>query len=1286
MRDYYSSIYKGLIAALLFSIANIGFAQSVRINEFMALNQTVLTDEDNEYSDWIEIFNAGITSVNMKGWALTDEKTISMKWIFPEITINAGEYLVVFASGKDRSVTVSELHTNFKLSGTGEFLALYNAVGTAVTSFDPMYPAQMDDYSYGFYENNYVEFADPSPGKSNDVSIEIVTPAPTFSVEHGFFESPFGLNISSTISGAKIYYTQDGSTPDKNNGKLYTSSVWIPTTSIIRAVAIVDDAQPSQITTQTYLFLNDVIQQSNTPEGYPSEWGPYSTISGNAIADYEMDPELVNDAGFASVLKESLKDIPTVSLVTDKDNFFSHDKDPETGGIYIYTGSPAGDPIGRGWERPISFEYFDPNSSESLHVDCGVRLQGGHGRVPEKLPKHSFLLTFDSDYGPSKLDHAFFGEDGSGNYDKLILRGGFGNSWIHHSAAERNRAQYQRDIWTKDTQRDMGHPASNSTYVHLYINGLYWGIYAPSERMDADFGAKYFGGKADDYDVIKDKTELADGEFTAWNKLLDMANAGLADNDAYQRIQGNNPDGTPNPEIESMVDVVNLADYMLINFYGTNTDWDHHNWAVMRNRVNPGKGFKFLCWDGEHNLESVNASVLDENNDQCPSRIFQQLMKNEDYKRLFADRIQLHCLNGGALTAEATAERWKKRTEELKHSIYAESARWGDYRRDVHPYQTVGPFDLYTYEDHWIPQQNFMMNTYFPQRTDAFLDQLRKKGLFPNVEAPVFMIYNHLPKSNVISRGAQLSMTTSEGSIYYTTNGTDPAQWQTVSGGGATSFIEENATKKVLVPKQDIGTNWYSNIHFDDSAWQICSGLPGGVGYETSSGYEDLISLNVQNEMTSSGPNPNASCYIRIPFTLDSDDISGLTSLMLKMSYDDGFVAYLNGKEVAKVNMPGTIQWNSLSQGSHEAGSAESINITEFINLLIAGDNVLAIQGANQNTTSSDFIINATLVGSDVPLAGGISSEAIQYTSNFALTQSVHLFARTFHNGEWSAASKQFFIVPDDYKDLKITEIHYNPLSEDSIDGSEFEFIELKNTGTANLSLQGLQFIAGIDYKFTSETQLDPEEFIVLASNKLDFYTRYGFGAYDEYKGKLDNNGEWLVLVSASNDTISAFRYNDAGDWPVAPDGEGYSLVPMLFNPENDQSNAADWRSSYLIGGSPGADDLKPDNGNDVVISKLTPNDDLVRDHNYPNPFTSICYIDYQLPEDASVQLSIYNMTGQQIASLVNENQGQGLYQIEWTGIDQRNNKVPAGIYFYRLMVQSPNLNYMSTKKMMFIR
>jgi len=603
--------------------------------------------------------------------------------------------------------------------------------------------------------------------------------SPVFSKNHGFFNAPFKLEIKSSDNSATIYYTTDGSQPAATSGILYEAPHLITGTSVIRAVCVKGQLT-SKTTTRSYIFPDDVINQSNKPAGYPATWGPYTGIPGLAKADYEMDPDIISDPRGAGLVKDALESLPVISLATNKGYLFSQSKDKDTGGIYIYTGPPLTNTtngLGFGWERPVSFEYFDSNDSLSLQVDCGIQLQGGHGRLPEKSPKHSFRLVFKSMYGPSKLRYPLFGEDAVSEFNTLVLRAGFNNSWLHWGHSERSMAQYMRDRWTKDTHDDMGYFASQGSYVHLFINGLYWGIYNPSERLDKEYAASYLHGDPEDYDVIKDYAEVVDGSIDAWNKAITMANSGLSSNEAYLKFIGRRADGSVDPNNEAMVDPVSLADYMILNFYGGNWDWDHHNWVAIRNRVKPDTGFQFFCWDGEHMVDAINSNVIAKNNNNCPSRIFQQMLKNVTFKRLVAERIQKFCFNNGALTPEQAVKRWTAIGSVVGKAIDAESARWGDYRRDVHPWQTEGPFMLYTRQDHWLPQMNYMINTYFPTRTSVFLTQLRAAKLFPGIDAPVFMIDNKPVGSCEIEVGEVLTITSEKGSVYYTTDGRDPVVW-----------------------------------------------------------------------------------------------------------------------------------------------------------------------------------------------------------------------------------------------------------------------------------------------------------------------------------------------------------------------------------------------------------------------------------------------------------------------------------------------------------------------------
>jgi len=169
-------------------------------------------------------------------------------------------------------------------------------------------------------------------------------------------------------------------------------------------------------------------------------------------------------------------------------------------------------------------------------------------------------------------------------------------------------------------------------------------------------------------------------------------------------------------------------------------------------------------------------------------------------------------------------------------------------------------------------------------------------------------------------------------------------------------LIPENANKQVLVPTSDIGDSW-KDTFFDDSYWLEGVGDPGGVGYERDLGYEQHISFDVGEQMY----NQHTTCYIRIPFTVSSDP-GGFDFLVLKMWYDDGFVAYINGIEVKRMLFTGTPVWNSRADGNHEADDVETFDISGHINALRQGRNILAIHGLNVSNTSSDFLISVELL------------------------------------------------------------------------------------------------------------------------------------------------------------------------------------------------------------------------------------------------------------------------------------------------------------------------------------
>ena len=303
-----------------------------------------------------------------------------------------------------------------------------------------------------------------------------------------------------------------------------------------------------------------------------------------------------------------------------------------------------------------------------------------------------------------------------------------------------------------------------------------------------------------------------------------------------------------------------------------------------------------------------------------------------------------------------------------------------------------GPYYLYTRNTHWIPAGNRVLEDYFPRRTDVVLEQFISRGLYPGVAAPTFHVDGVPQHGGQVVPGSMLSMQAPSGVIWYTLDGQDPRRpAQAARVVAVHTLVAEDAAKRVLVPEREIDNSWKGGAPFNDSSWTALTGAPGGVGYEQSAGYESLIGLDVNDLMFGK----NRSCYIRIPFHLDVDP-ARFGHMMLRIRSDDGFVAYLNGREMLRVRFQGTPTWDCGSYGTHEADDAELFVVSRSLPLLRRGDNVLAIHGMNSATDSFDFLILASLeaVESTADRDSGLSGAAIRYDGPVILDRTAHVRAR----------------------------------------------------------------------------------------------------------------------------------------------------------------------------------------------------------------------------------------------------------------------------------------------------
>lgn len=615
-----------------------------------------------------------------------------------------------------------------------------------------------------------VFMAEPTPGEPNTPGVPGIVANPSLSAARGFYTAPFQLTIANNTPGAIVYYTTDGSLPTPGNGIQYVGPLNISKTSTVRAQAFRDNFLASSIVTSSYFFVDDIVQQTyqNTiGKGFPASWGPFA-------ADYGLDPDVIgnfdssgNSTGgdlfggiYAATIKDDLLAIPTMSLVVDLDDLF--------GPSGIYTNSTAS---GSAWERPVSVEYIDPATGDMFQIDAGVRMHGGAFRNDSLSKKHSFRLVFKGVYeGNTKLEYPLFGEDASASFDTIVLRMDSNDGYAWSGAGA--KAQYARNAFTNESQLALGQPSSHHSRVHLYINGVYWGLYTPVERPDDSFAASYFGGDKDDWDAINSGAANS-GSLDAWNTLVSLSQAVAAATGeanktaAYMRVLGLNPNGTDNPAYDTYLDANNYIDYLMLNFYVGNADWPHRNWWAVRERTADSTGFKFVTWDAETILGlgfgSVDVNVNRINVSDGAAAPYDRLRTSLEFRLAFADRVQRAFFNDGPLSTANSVARYQEITSEIADAMVAESARWGDMHSGT-PYTQA----------HWQNEINNVLS-FLNARNNIFLDQLRSAGLFPTVAAPSFSQFG-----GQVPAGTELTLSAMEGGIYYTTDGSDP---RAIGGG-----------------------------------------------------------------------------------------------------------------------------------------------------------------------------------------------------------------------------------------------------------------------------------------------------------------------------------------------------------------------------------------------------------------------------------------------------------------------------------------------------------------------
>lgn len=720
------------------------------ITEFMADNSTVLADGYGAYSDWIEIHNPASSAQTLTGWYLTDSASNLKKWKFPSATLGAGQYLIVFASGRNTNEPSGRLHTSFSLSAGGEYLALVRPDGTTVVS-EYTFPAQYTDVSYGWSpDGTQVRyFATPTPGAANNSDYWDLVKDTKFSVDRGFYSNAFVTVITTATTNATIRYTLDGSWPTETHGTIYSNPVAIAKTTVLRAFAYRTGFESSAVEAQTYIFIDDVVHQPSNPPGWPAtfvyqEGTVWNTVTANwglsssQIAKYERE--------FRAALTNSL----TISLSTDMDML-----------LLATNTSLFGQPKPLvPQDHPVSVEIFNAPGGKSIQLNAAARMMGAASGYPTKT-KPNLRLLFKSEFtdptsgqifrGPGKLEFPVFEDTKVETFNTLVLRGMIQSSLLYPGSGPAIRDAYAHRL-----QKQMGYTGVHYRFVHVYLNGLYFGVFQAQERPDDAYMESYFGGDRDDYDIKKTATSQIDiGTVDAWNALKARITAGFpAASSNYTVLR------------EQYVDLERYADYMLLEMICANRDWPGKNFYLNCRRGNPAYGppdLKWIpfTWDSDLAMQTGDAVVdyfgpftVSARAASPLGSLWNALYDNPDWRRFFGDRVQKNLFNDGEMTAGKLSETWLATRDELAPLVAGEICKWST--------ATVAQ---------WSNNVNVYTNNFWPFRHSSSLQHLRSHGLFPSNDAPVYDQHGGRVSAGY---GVTLTNPNTSGTIKYTTDDTDP--------------------------------------------------------------------------------------------------------------------------------------------------------------------------------------------------------------------------------------------------------------------------------------------------------------------------------------------------------------------------------------------------------------------------------------------------------------------------------------------------------------------------------
>ena len=566
-------------------------------------------------SDWVEIYNSTGSAVNLAGYGLSNNPKNPAKWVFPDISIEPGEYLLLYATDSADKAQKKNLKLNFNISSTGEALFFFDPNGKLIDKLSAGRMRSGQSYGRDGSDNRFY-YAEPTPGAQNGKGYEGITQLPAFSVTPGIYDNAVTVAITAG-EGETIRYTTDCTTPNASS-EVYSGELSISKNSVIRAAAFRDGYLSGDVATATYLFRSDGVNHA----------------------------------------------LPVVTLVTDPDNLWNSktgiyatgDKfDPDAASYadtlqsatYYQAKFATEEQVDTIWEKPAAFSLFDDNGKQVFTQNVGIRIAGSFGRG---RAQKGFNVIARKEYGKGSMEYPFFDNRPYTEYKAVVLRAG---------AQDQNRSKIRDELASgllEGTDINILYQAYRPTV--LYLNGEYWGVYFLKEKRNRFFVAQHENTENNvDLAIGKGFKQRTYGDNSDWVSLYEYATShDLSSAEAYAYVS-------------ERMDVDSFRDYMIAEIYNGNTDTYNFQYY----RLKGGK-WKFIFYDFCWGFQSPGHETLafrmgKTPSDVCSAKLFAAMLQNKGWRDSFCRRF------GELLNTAFAPERVSALIEELYGYVEPEIKR-----------------------------------------------------------------------------------------------------------------------------------------------------------------------------------------------------------------------------------------------------------------------------------------------------------------------------------------------------------------------------------------------------------------------------------------------------------------------------------------------------------------------------------------------------------------------------------------------------------------------------------